>query len=508
MRLLKRHPALLLFFAVVSVGGFLHGSTWASKEMPADTITIFSAASTAGIMNELASKYEKETGVRVQVAFASSGNLARQIEQGAQADIFLSASVKWMDSLQAKGVLINESRREFLSNRLVLVSPKDRPVTFDLDCGSDLPAIFTGPIATGDPAHVPSGGYAKEAMEHLGWFDRLDVRMTNSSSAKAAMLLVEQGEVSMGIVYRSDAMVSGKVNIVAEFPAESHTPIVYPVALLRDAKPAATALLTWLGGAAAQDAIRRFGFAATDTADSLAVGPASNEIDSAGCLNAVMLSLKVAGVSVLLLGIPSVVIGWLLARKEFPGKRLLSAAVYIPLVVPPIATGYLLLMVLGINGPVGGWLYEFFGVRLAFHWTGAAIASAVVAFPLMVRSVRLAITAIDVRLESAARTLGQNRIQTFLSVTLPLAWPGIVAGAVLAFARSMGEFGATVTFAGNFAGQTRTLPLAAFGHMQTPGGEAAAMQLVAISIGLSVGSILAAEWLAGRMTSASIRGAV
>jgi molybdate transport system permease protein len=508
MRLLKRHPAWLIFSAMVIVGSFFYWPTWASKEKPAETITLFSAASTAGLMNELASRYEKETGILVQVNLASSGNLARQIQQGAQADIFLSANVKWMDSLQAKGLLKNESRRDLLSNRLVLVSPKDRPMTFDLDYDSDLPAIFTGPIATGDPGHVPAGAYAKEAMEHFEWFDALAGRMTNSSSAKAAMLLVEQGEVAMGIVYRSDAMASAKVNIVAEFPAKSHTPIVYPVALVSDAKPTAVTFLAWLGGSTDQDAISRFGFAATDTNDSLAAAPASNEIDSAGCLTAVMLSLKVAGVSVLLLAIPSVVIGWLLARKEFPGKRLLSAAVYIPLVVPPIATGYLLLMVLGVNGPVGQWLYEFFGIRLAFHWTGAAVASAVVAFPLMVRSVRLAITGIDVRLESAALTLGSNRIQTFLSITLPLAWPGIVAGAVLAFARSMGEFGATVTFAGNFAGQTRTLPLAAFGHMQTPGGEDAAMQLVAISIGLSVFSILAAEWLAGRMTSAPIRGAV
>jgi molybdate transport system permease protein len=203
-----------------------------------------------------------------------------------------------------------------------------------------------------------------------------------------------------------------------------------------------------------------------------------------------------------MLVVPGLGLGWLLARRQFRGKALVSSLVHLPLVIPPVATGYLLLLLLGVNGPVGRWLHETFGLRLAFHWTGAAVASAVVALPLLVRSVRLAMSSVDVRLEAAARTLGSGRFYTFLTVTLPLAWPGLLAGCVLAFARSLGEFGATITFAGNLAGQTRTLPLAAYSHMQTPGGENATMQLVVISVVLSTVSVLAIEWLGERFGKA------
>jgi molybdate transport system permease protein len=209
-----------------------------------------------------------------------------------------------------------------------------------------------------------------------------------------------------------------------------------------------------------------------------------------------MLSLKVALCSAAVVAVPGAACGWLLARKTFPGKQIVDAAVHAPLVMPPVATGYLLLVTLGRGGVLGRWLWESFAVGVAFTFWAAVLASAVVAMPLMVRSVRLAVQLVDPRLEESAATLGAGPVRTLLLVTLPLALPGIVAGMVLAFARSLGEFGATITFAGNVVGETRTLPLAVYSSMQVPGGEASAMRLVALSLALSVAALCASEVIA------------
>ncbi len=208
-------------------------------------------------------------------------------------------------------------------------------------------------------------------------------------------------------------------------------------------------------------------------------------------LTALLLSLKVGLWCVALIAVPGIVTGWLLARARFPGKAIVDGLVHLPLVLPPVVPGYLLLLLLGRQGPLGRWLYETWGVTLAFTWQGAVIASALMAFPLMVRAVRLAITLVEPRLEDAARTLGAGPLRVWLTVTVPLALPGILTGLVLAFARSLGEFGATVTFVGNVAGETRTLPLAIYTYTQIPGADGPALRLVVISILLA----LAALWL-------------
>lgn len=211
--------------------------------------------------------------------------------------------------------------------------------------------------------------------------------------------------------------------------------------------------------------------------------------------SAVGLSLKVAlGVAVIT-AVPAVLVGWLFARKEFRGKLLLESLVHAPLVIPPVVTGYLLLVTFGRNGFAGKWLAEVFDVRLVFTWQGAVLASAIVAFPLAVRSVRLAVSMVDARLEEAARTLGYNRGRVFMKVTLPLAWPGILGGILLAFSRSLGEFGATITFAGNVEGSTQTLPLAIYSALQVPGEETLAMRLVIASLILCFASLLISELL-------------
>ena len=175
--------------------------------------------------------------------------------------------------------------------------------------------------------------------------------------------------------------------------------------------------------------------------------------------------------------------------------------IHAPLVLPPVAVGYLLLVLFGRNGPVGGWLYDAFGITLIFTWEGAALASAVMAFPLMVRSIRLALELVDRRIETAARTLGASRAMVALTITLPLALPGILAGMVLAFARSLGEFGATITFAANIPGETRTLPIALYTLVQAPGGEAGAMRLMILSLILAIAALVLSELISRRLAA-------
>ncbi|MFP1765046.1 molybdate ABC transporter permease subunit [Lonsdalea quercina] len=212
---------------------------------------------------------------------------------------------------------------------------------------------------------------------------------------------------------------------------------------------------------------------------------------------AIQLSLKVSLLAVscsLPLGI---LMAWILVRCRFPGKSLLDSLIHLPLVLPPVVIGYLLLVGMGRKGVIGAWLYEWFGVSFSFSWRGAALASAVVAFPLLVRAIRLSLEMVDPRLELAARTLGAQPWRVFFTVTLPLTLPGIIVGTVLAFARSLGEFGATITFVSNIPGETRTIPLAMYTLIQTPGAEMQTARLCLIAIVLSLLALLLSEWLTG-----------
>jgi len=211
------------------------------------------------------------------------------------------------------------------------------------------------------------------------------------------------------------------------------------------------------------------------------------------------LSLKVA-VWATACSLPlAVAIAWLLARRRFPGKAVLDGIVHLPLVLPPVAVGYLLLLLLGRNGIVGAWLAETFGLTFVFSWRGAAVAAAVMAFPLLVRAIRLSLETMDRGLEVAARTLGAGPWRTFFTVTLPLVSPGIVTGLVLAFTRALGEFGATITFAASVPGETRTIPLAMFTALETPEGEQIAFRLAAISVAVALVTLLASELFARRL---------
>jgi molybdate transport system permease protein len=220
---------------------------------------------------------------------------------------------------------------------------------------------------------------------------------------------------------------------------------------------------------------------------------------------AVALSLRVAAVSTVVALPFGIVIAMLLARGSFWGKSLLDAVVHLPLVLPPVVTGYLLLISLGRKAPLGAFLADF-GIVFSFRWTGAALACGVMAFPLMVRAIRLSIEAIDRRMEDAAATLGASPCWTFMTVTLPLALPGIIAGMMLAFARALGEFGATITFVSNIPGETQTISAAIYTLIQVPGGDADALKLVVISIAICFAALLASEWFA-RRAAARLHGA-
>lgn len=218
------------------------------------------------------------------------------------------------------------------------------------------------------------------------------------------------------------------------------------------------------------------------------------------------LSLKVSLVAIAVALPISYALAWLLARRRFPGRILLDALVHLPLVVPPVVTGYVLLLLFGRNGPLGAALESLTGITLVFQWTGAALAAGIMALPLMVRAMRLSIESVDRKLVDAARTLGANRWSAFLRITLPLSLPGVLAGLVLGFARSIGEFGATITFVSNIPGETRTLPLAIYNALQIPGTDIEVARLAIISVLLSLAALLLSEWLIRRAGTGEGKG--
>ncbi|WP_456295596.1 molybdate ABC transporter permease subunit [Vibrio sp. AK197] len=216
---------------------------------------------------------------------------------------------------------------------------------------------------------------------------------------------------------------------------------------------------------------------------------------------AVIISLKVALFALVWLLPLGLILAWILARTQFVGKSLLDSIIHLPLVMPPVVIGYLLLVTMGRQGIIGKWLYEQFGLVFSFSWKGAVIACVVVSLPLMVRSIRLSLENVDVKLEQAAQTLGASNVKVFFTITLPLTIPGLITGAMLSFARSLGEFGATITFVSNIPGETQTIPLAMYSFIETPGAEAQAARLCVISIVIALGSLMTSEWISRRMIS-------
>ncbi len=469
------------------------------------SVTVYAAAGTTLAMQEIAARFGRTTGCAVRLTFAASSKLARQIQAGAPADLYVSADPRWIDHLQGQDLIDPASRLVLLGNRLALVTPRGSGRCADLSPEFDLPGTIPGRLAVGEVRNVPVGRYAREALVSMGWWTAMKDRLAEAPSTRAALRFVETGETAAGLVYRSDAVCSDKVDIVGLIPSGAHRPIRFELVSTSDASVATGEFIRFLRSDEASAVFRQHGFDPLAGVGAVPV-PASLAETGPGWLppaqrDAVFLSLKVALMSLAVMCVPGVAAGWLLARKRFPGKTLLDALIHAPLVMPPVVTGYLALLVLGRRGPVGGWLCESLGISLAFTWKAAVVVSAVVSFPLLVRSVRIAIELVDRKLEQSAATLGAGPVRVLATVTLPLALPGIVSGLVLAFARSLGEFGATATFAGNIAGQTRTLPLAIYNLSQTPGGDEGALQLAGVSVLVSIGAIAGSHVITRRMRS-------
>ena len=476
----------------------LLGSAFTPAVAQDKTLTVFAAASMKNALDDINAAYTAKSGVKVVASYAASSALAKQIEQGAPADIFASADTDWMDYAIGKKNISEPTRVNLLGNSIVLIAPKDSKVDkVAIGPGFDLSKLVgDGKIATGDVKAVPVGKYAKAALEKLGAWTAAEPKFAMTENVRAALALVARGEAALGIVYSTDAKVEPGVKIVGTFPADSHPAIIYPVAATATAKPEAAGLSRFPALVDRQGHLREIW---------LQVSGQPNDLNGVFELSptewtAILLSLRVAVIATLVATPLGIAVAWLLARRDFWGKSALDALIHLPLVLPPVVTGYLLLLTFGRRGLVGAWLADHLGIVFAFRWTGAALACGIMAFPLLVRPIRLSIEAVDRRLEQAAGTLGAAPWQVFLTVTLPLALPGVLAGMVLGFAKAIGEFGATITFVSNIPGETQTISSAIYSLIQTPDGDTAALRLVVVSIVIALAALVASEWFARRAT--------
>jgi molybdate transport system permease protein len=503
MRACSMFPLLLVFAASLA-----DSTSGAQNAEQRPSSLLLAAASTTDAIEDIVRQFEAaHPTLDVRTSFGASSTLAQQIVAGARADLFLSASTQWADTLAEKNLVAK--RQDLLGNRLVVIVPKDS--TLRLAAPQDLVADNIQRLALADPAAVPAGVYAREALEKLGLWQQLAPRVAAGADVRQALDFVATGAADAGIIYASDVASQDQVQIACEFPAAFSQSIRYPLVLLKDAGPAAEKLYEFLSTPAAAEVFERHGFVVLTTTPptaprAIAPPAAAKAVAHRGWLSsderqALRLSLQV-GVVAVLVSLPlAVFAGYYLAQRASPGKWLVELAVNLPLVLPPVVTGYLLLVLFAPRGPIGAALEDWFGVRIVFTWIGAALAAAVVSFPLMVRAIRLAFQSIDPRLEMAARSLGATRAGAFWSISLPLARRGVLAGCILAFARSLGEFGATIMIAGNIVGETQTIPLAIFSSANRPGGEAEVWRLVALSVVLAASALAVSEWLERRHTA-------
>lgn len=448
---------------------------------------VFAAASLAEVVAALT---EGDVAPRVEVQLGPTSTLAKQIQAGAPCDVFIAADADWMDALALTGAIEIGSRRDLCSNRLVVVA------TAGFSPDADWRTAVRGAtrVAIADPTSVPAGRYAEQALRFSGLWEPIAGRVVACADVRAALRLVESGDAPVGVVYASDVARSGDVRVLHTFPEAAHTPIRYPIALVRNATPAGRQFYDRILGAEGASALVSAGLTPVSTAPGAATLPARSAAPTPW--TALRISLWVATCATALSLVPGIALAWLLARRRFPGRVVIDTLVHLPLVLPPTAVGFLLLALLGSRGTLGQFLEHTFGLRLAFTWAGAVVAAGIMGLPLLVRAARLGIELVDRRLEQAATNLGAPPLRVFLTITLPLALPGILTGVVLAFTRSLGEFGATMYFCGNIAGQTQTLAIAIYALGQSPGGDAAVWALVGTSIAISTAALILSEWLA------------
>jgi molybdate transport system permease protein len=467
-----------------------------SEKIQSDSsLLVLAAASLTDVLPKVARLWTDAGGLPVVFTFDATSRLAPQTLQGAPADLFFSADQHWMDWVAERGGLRGGARTDLLSNEMVIVVPGE---------GGRVP---TGPGDLTGPSvrhiamageNVPAGRYGKAALEAAGIWGEIADRVVRGGNVRGALEWVALGEADAGVVYRTDAAVEDRVTVAFSFPPGSYPPITYPAALLARAPlpGPATAFLEFCRSEAATGVFLEAGFGVPDRGAFREEGPPalSAQAHLPDPWSAIRLSFLVAFVATLVGFLPAVWLGWVLARKDFIGKSVIATVALVPLVLPPVVTGFILLSLLGTQAPLGAWLASL-GLPIPFTLLGATVAALTVGFPLYVVSVRNAFQAVDPRYEEVAWTLGRRPGPTFFRVTFPLALPGIAAGAVLAFARALGEFGATVVLAGNIEGSTRTIALAVYTLLESPQGREVIWLLVGGSVALSLLALLGFEAL-------------
>ena len=485
--------ALVLLPALLLSGAPDAAARTAAEPQEAEPLLVLAAASLTEALPAVARAWEEGGGHPVTFSFAGTSRLAPQALQSTVADVFVSADRRWMEWLEERGAVLPDTRRVLASNELVVVVPRGAPVP-----EAEAERLGSGRVALAGE-NVPAGRYARAALEARGLWDEVAPRVVRGGSVRGALEWVARGEADAGVVYRTDALAEPGVTVALAFGAGDHPAVEYPAAVLASSSDpvAAAAFLDFASGPEAAALFREAGFAAPAAVQEDApteAAPAPAPLDP---WTAVRLSLAAALLATLVGLVPAVFLGWVLARRDFPGKALLSTVVLAPLVLPPVVTGFLLLSLLGSRSPLGRLLAEM-GLPVPFTLVGAALAALVVGLPLYVLSVRGAFEAVDPHYEEVSRSLGVPPWRTFVRVSLPLALPGIAAGAVLAFARALGEFGATVVLAGNVEGQTRTIALAVYTLLESPGGDRTTWVLVGASVVLSLVALVGYEALSRR----------
>jgi molybdate transport system permease protein len=464
---------------------------------PSRPLVVYSAASLSTTLPAYGRAWSERRDLEVRYSFDSSSRAARQIAAGAPADLFISADRAWVDWLRAE-LGLESPGRSLLGNRLVLIAGSSGPERGGFE---EAAAGGLGPLLLAGE-NVPAGRYSDAALSAM------DAELGTSAgdrirggSVRTVVEGVASGAAPVGLVYATDVRARADLRVLDTVPASFHPPIEYVGLVLRPDAPDASVAEAFLGALPTSGVFTEAGFT---PAPGIGGAPAARSGGAAvpppplpDPVSAVWLSVMVA-VAATLAGLPlAVFLGWVLARKEFAGRTLLSTLVLVPLVLPPVVTGFLLLEVLSPRTPLGR-LLDAAGLPIPFTILGAVLAALVVGMPLYVSAIRGAFASVDPHLEEMALTLGDRPRQAFWRVTLPLAAPGIAAGAILAFARALGEFGATVVLAGNMEGETRTIALAVYTLLEAPGGRQAIWTLVGASVLLSAGALLGYEILTRR----------
>ncbi|MFZ5824427.1 MAG: molybdate ABC transporter permease subunit [Bacillota bacterium] len=456
---------------------------------------VSAAASMTDALQEAQRAFEaQEQAVRIRFTFGSSGALARQIEQGAPVALFISAAARPMDDLVARGLVEREAVEPLAGNTVVLI--RNRTTGSPVQSWDSLAQAKR--IALGNPQHVPAGQYGQVVLTALGHWEALQPRLVLAEDVRQVIQYVAAGEVDGGIVYGTDAATAPEVEVVAPAPPGSHPPVVYPMAVLKDAPQAAQAgrFAAFLRSDQGREILARHGF---QPAELQAVQTGGVTMDPLW-LN-LWISLKISLIATALVFGGGLPVAWALSRPGWRGHGLLDIAVNLPLALPPTVVGYYLLLLIGREGPVGEVTRRLWGSTLIFTPTAAVLASALVCLPLFVQAARGALESVPHEVYEAGQIDGCDRWAAFRYLFLPLAWPGVWTGVLLAFARSLGEFGATLMVAGNIPGRTQTVALAIYSAVQS--GQQATAHLLALLLTLLAAL---AMWAGIRLRTAPTTG--